>query len=285
MTSIAYPLAQPQNKEPQNIASEVSLMKRVLFLGGAIPCISLIWAQPIPAPTVDRVGFPTGYTTTFTKLLTVDRPDNGQIRVVWGNAQAAATPWWAGYPYGSVLLFESWTSKRDSAGNLLFDENGRLIPDTLGTLFVKRKEQGFGEAYTTTRNGEWEYVAYRPDGTVQTAPQNSGACAACHLQGGPTRDWTFRRQQFGASGGGAIPKVVMNQYAFIPGDITVKKGTTVIWRNDDDIEHHIWVPELAVNSDTLYHSATYSARFDDAGEYTVRCLVHAGMRAKVTVTE
>lgn len=64
----------------------------------------------------------------------------------------------------------------------------------------------------------------------------------------------------------------MSQYAFIPCDITVKKGTTVIWRNDDDIEHQIFVPELGVNSDTMYNSASYSARFDNASEYTVHCL-------------
>lgn len=92
---------------------------------------------------MDRVGF----------FLTVDRPDNGQIRVIGGKAAAAATPWWVRYPAGSVLLFESWTSKRDAAGNFLLDERGRLAPDVLGTIFVKRKEQGFGEAYTTTRNG------------------------------------------------------------------------------------------------------------------------------------
>jgi hypothetical protein len=238
---------------------------KILILQCAIASATVIWSQPIPAPTVDRVGFPAGYTSTFTKLLTVDRPDNGQIRVIWGNALAAATPWWQRYPYGSVLLFESWTSKRDAAGNLALDENGRLIPDTLGTTFVKRKEEGFGSAYTTTRNGEWEYVAYRPDGTVQTPPQNSGSCTACHLQSGPTHDWTFRRQQFNTPGGGAIPSAVMSQYAFIPSNITVKRGTTVIWRNDDDIEHQIFVPELVVNSDTLYNSATYALRFDAEG--------------------
>src|SRR5437762_1523317 len=104
----------------------------------------MIWAQAIPAPTVDRVGFPVGYQNTFTQMLTVDRPDNGQIRVIWANEKAASANWWEKFPYGSVLLFESWTSKRDANGNLLFDEKGRLIPDTLSTIFVKRKEAGFG---------------------------------------------------------------------------------------------------------------------------------------------
>src|SRR5438046_4473178 len=105
--------------------------------------IAAIHAQAIPGPTVDRVGFPANYRTTFSQLLTVDRPDNGQIRVIWGNQVAANTPWWERYPYGSVLLFESFTSKRDAANNLLLDESGRLIPDTLSTIFVKRKEVGF----------------------------------------------------------------------------------------------------------------------------------------------
>ncbi len=84
-------------------------------------------SQGFSAPTVDRVGFPADYKTTFTKLLTVDRPDNGQIRVIWGNALAAGTNWWVSYPYGSVLLFESWTSKRNPDNSLIYDENGQRL--------------------------------------------------------------------------------------------------------------------------------------------------------------
>ncbi len=242
-------------------------------------------SQGFSAPTVDRVGFPADYKTTFTKLLTVDRPDNGQIRVIWGNALAAGTNWWVSYPYGSVLLFESWTSKRNPDNSLIYDENGRLIPDTLGTIFVKRKGEDFGADYKDVRNGEWEYVAYLPDGSVQTTPQNSGNCAACHLQGGPTRDWTFRRQSYGTRGGGAAPTFTMSQYAFIPGNVTVKKGTTVIWRNDDDIEHNVIVPTLNTSSDTMYNSATFAQKFDTEGTFAIRCTIHSGMRATVTVVK
>jgi len=43
---------------------------------------SVLQAQAPPAPTSDRVGFPANYQRTFKKLLTFDRPDNGQIRVI-----------------------------------------------------------------------------------------------------------------------------------------------------------------------------------------------------------
>ena len=264
-------------------------MKPFRFVGAAaLLILTATWwssGQTIPAPTLDRVGFPAGYQTTFTKLVTVDRPDNGQIRVIMGNSLAAATPWWQHYPYGSVLLFESWTSKRNSDGSLLYDSSGRLVQDTLGTVFVMRKEVGFGAEYTTTRNGEWEYVAYRPDGSTQTTPQNSGSCTACHLQGGPIRDWVFRRQEFLTKGGGAVPTVVMTQYAFLPAAVTVKAGTTVVVRNVDDIDHQPFVPELAANADGMINGETWTQKFDKEGTYTLRCLIHAGMRTTITVTK
>jgi plastocyanin len=239
--------------------------------------------QGIPAPSTDRVGFPANYQTTFTKVLTVDRPDNGQIRAIWVNQTAARTPWWEPYPYGSVILFESWTSRRDEANNLLLDGQGRLIPNALQTIFVKRKEPGFGEAYQQNRNGEWEYVAYRPDGTVQTTPQNSGGCAVCHLQAAPTADWTYRRKSFNGTGTGVIPQAVMSQYSFIPRDLTVKKGTVVTWHNNDEIEHDLTIADLAVRTGPMQAGGSVSLKLERVGEFEVRCTIHTGMRARIKV--
>ncbi len=77
----------------------------------------------------------------------------------------------------------------------------------------------------------------------------------------------------------------MSQYAFIPGNVTVKKGTTVIWRNDDDIEHNVIVPTLNTSSDTMYNSATFAQKFDTEGTFAIRCTIHSGMRATVTVVK
>lgn len=59
---------------------------------------TLLVGQAPPAPMTDRVGFPSGYSSTFNKMLTFDRPDNGQIRVVWANDIAAGTPFWEPSP-------------------------------------------------------------------------------------------------------------------------------------------------------------------------------------------
>lgn len=244
--------------------------------------VSVAFSQA-PAPSTDRVGFPANYRDSFKHLLTVDRSDNGQIRSIWANESAANTPWWLPYPYGSVILFESWTSKRDAQGNLMIDENGRLMPDQLTTLFVKRKEPDFGEAYRQNRNGEWEYIAYRPDGTVQTAPQNTGNCAICHLQAGPPQDWTFRRLRFANGASGVTPQATMSQYSFIPRDLRVKKGTRVTWYNDDEIEHQILIPQFGAFSNVMPWGGSFSHLFAEAGEYEIRCSIHAGMRAKIIV--
>src|SRR5437867_12392601 len=76
------------------------------------------YTQSLPAPTVDRVGFPNGYKDTFKLLYTFDNYQNRQIRKVYGNDVAASvTPAQVfNFPYGSVILFESYTVRLDSGG-------------------------------------------------------------------------------------------------------------------------------------------------------------------------
>ena len=60
-------------------------MKPFRFVGAAaLLILTATWwssGQTIPAPTVDRVGFPAGYQTTFTKLVTVDQEPPLPVRV------------------------------------------------------------------------------------------------------------------------------------------------------------------------------------------------------------
>ena len=84
------------------------------------------------------------------------------------------------------------------SNQLDLDANGRYQKDALTGIFVMRKEPGFGAKYGPDRNGEWEYVSYRPDdGQVATTPERSQACAQCHLVASDAqRDWVVRENLF-----------------------------------------------------------------------------------------
>ena len=167
-----------------------------VLLTGALLVIAPSQTPALPAPLVDRIGFPEGYQDLYKLLQVFDRPDTGQIRVMYGNDLAASfQPGDPSYAYGSILVFEQWSSKRDAQNNILLDDEGHFQRDQLTTIFVMRKERGFGTAYKEFRNGEWEYVAYRPDRTYQNTPSNTNGCANCHLQA-KTTDFVFRVNQF-----------------------------------------------------------------------------------------
>src|SRR5262252_8282650 len=85
---------------------------------------------PLPAPTVDRVGFPTDYQTIFTKVYTFDNYQNRQIRVVYANALAPrATPNTSHrFPYGSIVVMETYGVMEDASGEPILDSKGRFIP-------------------------------------------------------------------------------------------------------------------------------------------------------------
>src|SRR5262249_56792949 len=108
-------------------------------------------------------------------------------------------------------------TQKDAQGSPVLDANGRYQKDRLTGIFVQRKEPGFGEAYQDARAGEWEWVAYHPDRTYLTLPQNSANCAACHLQQARApRDFVFRADLFFAKNSGALPKGIIQSYSFVP---------------------------------------------------------------------
>lgn len=251
------------------------------------------FAQNPPAPTEDRVGFPEGY-ANWTKLYTFDRPDNRQIRTVYANDAAASVTDGnqANYPYGSVIVMETWNALRDAAGNAILDSKGRFQKDPAATpaVFTMRKERGFGTAYGPNQTGEWEYVSYTPARTFATAPSGSFACASCHLQAGKGKDWVFRAAYRFKGGGddqstGAVPSGVIKNYAFLPGTLTVKAGVPVTFYNDDVVAHTFsddftggWTSQQLKAG-----SGSITLTFPTPGEFNYHCSIHPNMRGKIVV--
>jgi plastocyanin len=247
---------------------------------------------------VDRVGFPTGYKDTYKLFYVFDNYQNRQIRAVYGNSIAASvTPGQTfNFPYGSILLFESYTVKEDAAGEPLLDRNGRFIPNVFTTIFVMRKERGFGAAYNEIRNGEWEYVAYRPDGTYATPPPGTGSCALCHLTGGGLPlsrdsqpigaqwDYVFRPDLYFGSGSGAVPKGVLQHYVFVPSTIHAQPGETVTVYNSDQLLHHIVADDRSFDTGVMVPGSSFTLTAGDPGTViSYHCIIHPRVTGKVVV--
>ena len=129
-------------------------------------------------------------------LRTVNKTEKEQIVTVYGNEQAASITQiqQLPYPYGSIIVMETASARKDSQGKLVVDKNGGYRRDVVLGLHVMRREKGFGEAYGKNRTGEWEYVEYRPDETYITPPQKSFACAECHVKAGREPRFCVRGQ-------------------------------------------------------------------------------------------
>jgi plastocyanin len=248
-------------------------------------------ATPGPAPTEDRVGFPENYAQDFKLMYVMDRVDNSQVRIICGNDLAVATEEGEPFAYGSALVMETWRTKRDASGAVIKDENGRFIRESLSGIFVMRKEEGFGEAYQEQRSGEWEYVAYRPDGEFLTPPERTNPCAACHVQATEAQDWVFRLDMFyHPDTAFEPPEIAENEinvwdYQFLPATFEVAAGTGVTWVNNDEIEHTVTEANQLFDSGVFGAGETFTFTFDTPGTYEYVCTIHRGMSATVNVTE
>lgn len=266
-------------------------------------------STPRPAPTVDNVGFPEAYQTEFKLFFIFNRPDRKFLRIICGNDIAAQRLPGEDFAYGSVLLMISYSTKLDADGLPVMDENGRYIGQNLVALHVQRKEEGFGEAYGADRNGEWEYMAYNADGSVQVAPQNTNFCAACHGgEAGAGVDYVFRMNML-YEGESALDlpalgenEVIISLYNFHTPVLEVSVGTTVTWINNDEANHRVIAAvvnaegRIVAADDPLFDSDilistniaagdSYSFTFTEAGEYLYRCTIHENMTARIIVTE
>lgn len=76
-------------------------------------------------------------------------------------------------------------------------------------------------------------------------------------------------------------KVSIQNFAFSPGVLTVKKGTTVIWTNDDAAPHQ--VKSAVFNSSVLNTGDSFTFTFNEAGSYDYICSIHPSMKGTIIV--
>jgi plastocyanin len=81
----------------------------------------------------------------------------------------------------------------------------------------------------------------------------------------------------------AVVNVVLRNTAFVPGRIQITAGTTVVWRNDDQLIHSVTANDKSFDSGLLQPGKTYRRTFDKPGQYPYYCMPHPFMKGVVVV--
>lgn len=156
-------------------------MFRQRFAGTVMLAALALVSAGVAAATED-VQLPSNYKQALANFTTVDRTDNGQVRVLYGS-QPALDAVKAGRPApsGSVMVMEIYAAQRDAQNQLLKGSDGRLQRGALTSIYVMEKRTGWGAQYATAvRTGEWEFASFSPAGE-RAANRDMTACQTCHV--------------------------------------------------------------------------------------------------------
>jgi plastocyanin len=75
--------------------------------------------------------------------------------------------------------------------------------------------------------------------------------------------------------------ITIQNFAFSPATLTVKKGTTITWTNQDSAPHQI--KSNSFNSPKLATGQSFSFVFNDIGSFDYSCSIHPSMTGKIIV--
>ena len=81
--------------------------------------------------------------------------------------------------------------------------------------------------------------------------------------------------------GGVV--ITIENFDFVPAEVTISPGTRVTWVNRDDAPHTATSYANAFNSGGLDTGDKFSFVFDNTGDYSYFCLLHPHMRAVIKV--
>ncbi|MDH3203633.1 MAG: plastocyanin/azurin family copper-binding protein, partial [Nitrosopumilus sp.] len=91
--------------------------------------------------------------------------------------------------------------------------------------------------------------------------------------------------------GAGVTGCEINNECYLPYEVTIPVGTTVVWSNDDTAAHTVTSGIFADGFDGLFDSrmftsgSTYEFTFNDSGTYDYFCLVHPWMVGIIHVGE
>lgn len=80
---------------------------------------------------------------------------------------------------------------------------------------------------------------------------------------------------------GNTVSIRIENYAFNPATVTISKGATMVWTNQDQVGHSIEAPGFT--SEPLGQGASLSTTWNTPGRYTYNCGIHSAMEGTVIV--
>ncbi len=80
-------------------------------------------------------------------------------------------------------------------------------------------------------------------------------------------------------------QVTIDNFAFSPGTLTVKAGSTVTWTNRDEEPHTVAATDGSFHSPGMGTGATFTHTFATAGTFDYVCSIHPSMHGTVVVTQ
>ena len=81
--------------------------------------------------------------------------------------------------------------------------------------------------------------------------------------------------------------IVQKDERFAPTTVTIKKGQSIVVRNEDPFVHHVFVedPAMKYDSGEQRPGRVLTIKFDSPGEYVLECAIHLKMKLKVIVKD
>jgi len=83
------------------------------------------------------------------------------------------------------------------------------------------------------------------------------------------------------------PQVIIKKFEFIPQQITIKRGQTINWLNQEKRQYHsVWFEALGEEEpDYIFPDENYEREFKESGTFPYRCGPHPRMTGTVIVTD
>jgi len=80
-----------------------------------------------------------------------------------------------------------------------------------------------------------------------------------------------------------IVRATMKNLTFIPRRLEIVAGTTVVWKNDDPLDHTVVAEDRSFDSGLIRSGATWHRTFNRPGTYQLTCTPHPFMKVTVVV--